>query len=202
LAGLKAAGKKAAGHSPAKRRIIIAMSGASGVNYAIALLRALKKMNNVETHLIMSKWAEELIKAETGTTAKAVRELADFHYSENDMGAAVSSTSFKVDSMAVIPASVKTCAGIAHAYAGTLINRCADNMLRTRKTLVVCVRETPLSAPALESLHKIALAGGIVFPLSPGFYHKPREIKDLEDFVCGKVLDLMNLDNNLYKRWK
>ncbi|MFH1696754.1 MAG: flavoprotein, partial [Candidatus Diapherotrites archaeon] len=96
----------------------------------------------------------------------------------------------------------KTCAGIAHAYAGTLINRCADNMLRTRKTLVVCVRETPLSTPALEALHKISLAGGIVFPLSPGFYHKPRELKDLENFIAGKVMDLIDLDNNLYKRWK
>ncbi|MBU1939324.1 3-octaprenyl-4-hydroxybenzoate carboxy-lyase, partial [Candidatus Micrarchaeota archaeon] len=97
------------------------MSGASGVNYTIALLKALKKMKGVETHLIMSKWAEELIKAETSESPKKIKELADFHYSESDMGASISSTSFKVDSMVVIPASVKTCAGIAHAYAGTLI---------------------------------------------------------------------------------
>ena len=185
-----------------KRRIIIAMSGASGVNYAVALLKALKKQKGVEIHLIMSEWAEELVKAEANASAKQIKELAHFHYSEKEMGAKVSSTSFGVDAMVVIPASIKTCSGIAHAYTNTLITRCADNMLRIRKPLVVCVRETPLSAPALENLHRISLAGGIVFPLSPGFYHKPKTIGDLENFVTGKVMDLIGLENTLYRRWE
>lgn len=184
------------------RRIVVGMCGASGVNYGVALMRALKRKKGIETHLVMSKWAEKLLGEETGAKPEKVRELADFHYSAGDMGAAISSTSFRVDAMAVIPASVKTCSEIANAHTGTLITRCADNMLRTRKPLVVCVRETPLSAPALENLHKIALAGGIVFPLSPAFYHKPKTIADLENFVTGKVMDLIELDNNLYKRWK
>lgn len=185
-----------------KQRVIVAMSGASGVNYAVALLKVLRKEKNVETHLIISEWAEELVKAEANTGMKQIKELAHFHYSEKEMGAKVSSTSFGVDAMIVIPASIKTCGGIAHAYTNTLITRCADNMLRIRKPLVVCVRETPLSTPALENLHRISLAGGIVFPLSPAFYHKPRTIADLEAFICGKVMDLIGLQNNLYKRWE
>lgn len=182
-------------------RLIIGVCGASGVNYAFALLKELKK-KKIETHVIVSEWAEELIKHETGKNAEKLKRLADFSYEENEMSAGISSSSFLVDGMIVLPASVKTVAQIANADTSTLISRCADIMLRTRKTLVVCVRETPLSAPALKNLYSISLYGGIVMPLSPAFYYKPKKIADLEKFIVGKIMDLFGIKNSLFKRWK
>jgi 4-hydroxy-3-polyprenylbenzoate decarboxylase len=97
---------------------------------------------------------------------------------------------------------VKTCSEIAHAHCGTLIAKAADNMLKMRRPLVVCVRDTPLSVPALEALHKISIAGGVVMPLSPGFYHKPKDIKDLVKFMTGKILDVLGIENQEFRRWR
>jgi len=182
-------------------KLIIAVSGASGVNYAFSLLRELKK-KKIETHLILSEWAEKLVKVETNSKVSDLKKLASYCYGEKEMDARVSSSSFVCDGMIIIPASVKTVAQIANADTGTLISRCADIMLRTKKKLVVCVRETPLSAPALKNMYNISVYGGIVMPLSPGFYHKPKSIKDLENFIVGKILDLFELKNSMFKRWK
>ncbi len=104
--------------------------------------------------------------------------------------------------MIVIPASVKTVSEVATAHTGNLITRCADIMLRYKKPLVICLRETPISGPCLENLAKIAQYGGIILPLSPGFYGKPTKISDLENFMSGKVMDLIGLENDSYKRWE
>ncbi|MFH1235264.1 MAG: UbiX family flavin prenyltransferase [Candidatus Diapherotrites archaeon] len=182
-------------------KLIVGVCGASGINYAIALLKELKKQK-IETHLILSDWAERLAKEEACIGRKELEKLADYCYGEKEMDARISSSSFIADGMIVVPASVKTVSEIATANTGTLISRCADIMLRTRKKLVVCVRETPLSAAALKNLHDIAVYGGIVMPLSPAFYQKPKTIGDLESFMTGKILDLFGLKNALYKRWK
>ena len=182
-------------------RLIIGMCGASGIIYAVALLKELKKQK-IETHLIVSEWAGKVAEIEAGLGKKELEKLADHSYSENEMGALISSSSFIADGMIVIPASIKTVSEIATAHTGSLISRCADIMLRTRKKLVVCVRETPLSTPALENLSKISQYGGIVMPLSPGFYNKPKTLADIENFMAGKVLDIFSIQHKLYRRWK
>jgi len=183
------------------KKIIIGISGASGTNYALNLLTHLKKQN-VEVHLIISEWGEKVFEKDTSKKISELKKLATKNYSNKEMDALISSSSFLADGMIIIPASVKTCSEIATAHTSTLITRCADIMIRYKKPLVICLRETPLSGPCLENLAKIAQYGGIVFPLSPGFYGKPKKIGDLEDFVSGKVMDLIGLENNIYKRWK
>lgn len=181
-------------------KIVVAICGASGVNYGIELLKALKEAG-VETHLVLSEWAERLFEEETDSSVEEVKKIASKSYGYKEMGAAISSSSFLVDGMIVCPATVKTVSEIANAHSGNLISRAADNMLKTRKPLIVCVRETPLSGPCLENLAKIAQYGGIVMPLSPGFYHKPKSIKDLEAFIVGKALDLLGIKNEKFERW-
>lgn len=182
-------------------KIIVAICGASGIVYGIELLKALKEAG-VETYLVLSEWAEKLVKEETSQTPDNVKKLATQSFDNKDMAAPISSSSFLVNGMVVIPATVKTVSEIANAHSGTLITRAADNMLKMRKRLVVCIRETPLSGPCLENLRKIAQYGGIVMPLSPGFYHKPEKIDDMVDFMTGKVLDALGVNNKKFKRWK
>jgi len=182
-------------------KIIVAVTGASGANYALALLKALRAQK-VEVHLIVSEWAEEVLKLETGKKISALKKLATKSYSNKDLAASISSSSFLVDGMIILPASIKTCSEILHAHTSSLITRCADNMLKTRKPLVVGFRETPLSGPALENLWKLSIYGAIIFPLSPGFYNKPKKIADLEDFIAGKAMDLLGISNQNYNRWE
>jgi polyprenyl P-hydroxybenzoate/phenylacrylic acid decarboxylase-like protein len=182
-------------------KLIVAVTGASGTNYALAMLKSLKK-KNVEVHLIISEWASEVLKEETGKKVSELKKLAKKTYSNEDLAASISSSSFLVDGMIIIPASIKTVSEILHAHTSTLISRCADNMLKTKKKLVIGVRETPLSGPTLENLWKLSVYGAIIFPLSPAFYHKPRKIADLEAFIVGKALDLLGVSNTEFDRWK
>ncbi len=182
-------------------KLIVAICGASGIGYGIELLKTLKEAK-VETHLILSEWAEKLVEEETDYKIGQVKELASKVYGYKDMAASISSSSFLVEGMVICPATVKTVSEITQAHSGNLISRAADNMLKTRKKLVVCIRETPLSSPCLENLAKISQYGGIVMPLSPGFYHKPKSIKDLQAFIVGKILDVFGIKNQKFKRWK
>ncbi len=183
------------------QKIIVGVTGASGTNYALALLKELKKQK-IETHLIISEWAEKVFEQETNKKILELKKLASKNYSNKDMAAKISSSSFLIDGMIIIPASVKTISEIANAHTSTLITRCADIMLRYKKPLIIGLRETPLSGPCLEQLATISKYGGIIFPLSPGFYGKPKQISDLEDFIIGKALDLLGIKNNNYNRWK
>ena len=182
-------------------KIIVGITGASGIDYAIELLKELRKHEEVEIHLIVSDSAKKVLEFESDLKVKDLEKLADFSYDNKNMAASVSSSSFKVNSMIVIPASVKTCSAIANAYTDELIARCADNMLKFKKMLVVCLRETPLSPACLRNLRELSLMGVIVMPLSPGFYHKPKSKKELIDFMVGKCLDALDIENN-FKRWK
>ncbi len=157
---------------------------------------------NVEVHLIISEWAGAVISLETNKKISDLKKLAAKTYSNSDMAASVSSSSFLVDGMIIIPASVKTVSEIVHAHTSSLITRCADNMLKTKKTLVIGFRETPISPGTIENLYKLSLYGAIIFPLSPGFYNKPKKIKDLEAFISGKAMDLLGVRNESYKRWE
>ncbi|MFH0954598.1 MAG: UbiX family flavin prenyltransferase [Candidatus Micrarchaeota archaeon] len=182
-------------------KLIVAICGASGAGYGISLLRALKEAK-VETHLVLSEWGKELVKEETDWTLEQVKKLAGKSYEYNDLAGTISSSSFLVDGMIICPATVKTVSEIAHANANNLISRAADNMLKTRKKLVVCIRETPLSTPCLENLVKLSQYGAVVMPLSPGFYQKPKKAEELYDFMSGKILDLFGIPNQKFKRWE
>ncbi|MDD4250860.1 MAG: UbiX family flavin prenyltransferase [Candidatus ainarchaeum sp.] len=183
------------------KKIIVAVTGASGTNYALALLTALKKQE-IEVHLIVSDWAEKVLKEETGKKVIELKKLATKNYSNTNLAANISSSSFLVDGMIIIPCSIKTCSEILHAHTSNLITRCADNMLKTKNKLIVGVRETPLSGPTLENLWKLSIYGATIFPLSPGFYHNPKKISDLESFIVGKALDLLGISNKEYVRWE
>lgn len=181
-------------------KIIVAICGASGTDYGVELLKALKEAK-VETHLIVSKWAEVVAEKESEFEIGEVKKIADFFY-EEEMDARISSSSFLVDAMVVMPASVKTVSEIANADSSNLISRCADNVLKMQKKLIIGIRETPLSAPCLKNLYELAGYGVIVMPLSPGFYHKPKNIKDLRAFIVGKTLDVLGIENKKFRRWK
>ena len=182
-------------------KLVVAICGASGVGYGIELLKALKEAK-VETHLILSEWAEKLVKEETDVSLKEVKKLASKVYGYKEMDAALSSSSFLVDGMIVCPATVKTVSEIANADSSNLISRSADNMMKMKKKLVVCIRETPLSPGCLHNLYKLSIYGAVIMPLSPGFYHKPKSINDLESFIIGKVLDVFKIKNKKFKRWE
>ena len=181
-------------------RLIIAITGASGVVYGIRTLEVLKNLK-IETHLIITEWGAKNIKIETDTTADYVKSLATRYYEENNMAAPVSSGSFKVDGMIVIPCSTKTLASISNALDDSLVSRAASVCIKEQRKLVLVPRETPLSKMHLKNMTKLASASAIILPAMPGFYHRPKTIDDLINHLVGKVLDQFNIDHNLFKRW-
>ncbi len=182
-------------------RIIVAITGASAVQYGIDFLESLQN-RDIEIYLVMSDWAEKLITTETDYKVEEVIKLGTKYFRNNELGAPISSSSFLVDGMVVVPCSIKTVSEIANAHTGTLIARAADNMIKMRKRLILGVRETPLSTPALEQMYKLSIAGATIMPLAPGFYHKPKELKDLYAFMNGKIMDSLGIENNEFKRWR
>ncbi|MFW9905474.1 MAG: UbiX family flavin prenyltransferase [Candidatus Thorarchaeota archaeon] len=182
------------------KRITVALTGASGIQYGIEVLRALVE-SRIETHVILSEWAEYVLQDEVGVDVSKIQELAFRVYDSKKMDAPLSSSSTLIDGMVVIPATVKTVSNIANANTENLISRAADIMLKMRRPLIIGIRETPLSPPCIHNLHKLATYGAIILPLSPGFYHKPQNIQDLFDFITGKVLDCLNIPNEKYQRW-
>lgn len=166
----------------------MAISGASGTIYAVELLKALKKFGNVETYLIISEIGEKILKAETGLSKGDIIPLATRCHNVNDLEAPITSGSYAIDGMIIVPCSMKTLAGVANGYSGNLILRAADVTLKERRPLVLVVRETPLNLIHLENMVKAARAGAIILPASPAFYHKPESVKDLVDYVIKKIL--------------
>ncbi|UCG00439.1 MAG: UbiX family flavin prenyltransferase [Candidatus Heimdallarchaeota archaeon] len=183
------------------KRIIVALTGASGIQYGIEVLQALVE-SRIETHVILSEWAEYVLQDEVGIDVSKIKEIAFRVYDSKEMDAPLSSSSTLIDGMVVIPATVKTVSNIANANTENLISRAADIMLKMRRPLIIGIRETPLSPPCIHNLNKLATYGAIILPLSPGFYHKPQNIQDLFNFITGKVLDCLNIPNEKYRRWK
>lgn len=183
-------------------RLIIAITGASGVIYGKRLLEVLQN-KKIETHLIISKAAEKIIEHELEATKKGIEKLANHVYSVDDLTAPIASGSFKTDAMIIIPCSMKTLAGIAHGYSENLILRTADVMLKEKRKLILVPRETPLNAIHIGNMLKLARQEGvIVVPAMPAFYQKPTSVSAIVDFVVGKVLDLLDIEHTLYVRWK
>jgi 4-hydroxy-3-polyprenylbenzoate decarboxylase len=181
--------------------LIIGITGASGAIYGIRLLEILSAVKDVETHLIISQAAEKIIRQETDWQIEKVKALADVCYDIDDIGARLSSGSFKRDGMVIAPCSMKTLAALAQSYTDNLITRAADTALKERKKLVLLARETPLHLGHLRNMVQVTEMGAIVFPPIPGFYHKPETILDLVDHTVGKVLDLFDIKHELFERW-
>jgi flavin prenyltransferase len=181
-------------------RLVIAITGASGVIYGIRMLETLKKLG-VESHLIMSDWGARNVKIETEYTVDYVRSLPSKVHEDDNLAAPVSSGSFKTDGMAVVPCSMKTLASIANGFDDSLISRAAGVCLKEQRKMVVVPRETPLSKIHLDNMAKLATAGGVIVPAMPGFYYKPKTIDDLVNHVVGKVLDQFGIEHGLFKRW-
>ncbi|GAB1196621.1 phenylacrylic acid decarboxylase [Aspergillus pseudonomiae] len=184
-----------------RKRIVVAMTGATGSILGIKVLIALRRLN-VETHLVISKWAEATIKYETDYHPRNVRALADYVHSINDMAAPVSSGSFKTDGMIVVPCSMKTLAAINSGFCEDLISRTADVMLKERRKLVLVARETPLSDIHLRNMLSVSQAGAIIFPPVPAYYIKAASVDELVDQSVGRMLDLFDLDTADFARWE
>ncbi len=181
-------------------RLIVAITGASGVVYGKRLLEALRS-KNVETHLIVSQASKEVIKHELDVATRDIENLANHVYEADDWGSPVVSGSFKTDGMVIIPCSMKTLAGIAHGYSDNIILRSADVTLKEKRKLILVPRETPLNAIHLRNMLKLAENGVCIAPAMPAYYHKPKRIEDQVDFVVGKILDILGIEHTLYKRW-
>jgi len=185
-----------------KRKIIIGISGASGTIYGIRLLETLKNYSEIETHLVISDIAKEIIQHETERDPSEVLTLADIVHSIKNLGAAISSGSFLTEGMIIAPCSIKSLAGIANSYNDNLLVRAADVCLKERRKLIIVLRETPLHLGHLELMTKVTRYGAILLPPMPSFYHSPKTIDDIINQTVGKMLDNFGIKHNLFKRWK
>jgi 4-hydroxy-3-polyprenylbenzoate decarboxylase len=181
--------------------IVVGISGASGVGYGIRLLQVLRE-KGIVTHLVVTDSAQKIMKIETDFLPEDVEKLAAYVYSSDDFAAPVASGSHLFDAMAVIPCSMGTLSGIASGSSETLITRAADVCLKERRRLVLVPRETPLSLVQLRNMVTVAEAGAVVLPACPAFYSQPQNVAELVDVLVGRVLDLLSVENDLYRRWK
>lgn len=188
-------------HQSRRKRIIVAFTGATGSILGIKALIALRRLN-IETHLIISKWAESTLKYETDYTVANVRALADHVYNNHDMSAPVASGSYRVDGMIVVPCSMKTVAAINAGLCDTLIARAADVIIKERRKLLLVARECPLSGIHLQNMLSLTQNGVIIFPPVPAFYHRPSTIDDIVDHSVGRMLDLFGFDTQDFDRWE
>jgi 4-hydroxy-3-polyprenylbenzoate decarboxylase len=182
------------------KRLIVGISGASGVIYGVRLLQALKTLP-VETHLVMTRTAEVTLAHETRMKVADVRRLADVTYPIGDLAAAISSGSFRTIGMIVAPCSMRSLGEIAHGISSNLLTRAADVVLKERRRLVLVARETPLHTIHLRNLVTVSELGAIVAPPMPAFYNKPKTLDDVIDHTVGRILDLFDLDTGKVKRW-
>ncbi len=181
-------------------KLIVGMSGATGAIYGVRLLERLREAG-VETHLVLSRWGVRTLLHETPYTREQVEALAHTSYAQGDMGAAISSGSFKTDGMIIVPCSAKTLGAIAHGYGENLVHRAADVVLKERRRLVLAVREAPFSDIHLENMLKLSRMGAVILPPMPAFYHHPRTIDDLVDHTVGRMLDQFGIDMPGAVRW-
>ncbi|WP_105693408.1 UbiX family flavin prenyltransferase [Cronobacter dublinensis] len=185
------------------KKIIVGISGASGAIYGIRLLQTLQAVPEVETHLIMSQAARQTLALETDMTVRDVQALADVNHDARDIAASVSSGSFKTDGMIILPCSIKTLSGIVNSYNDGLLTRAADVVLKERRRLVLCVRETPLHLGHLRLMTQAAELGAVIMPPMPAFYHRPQTLDDVINQTVNRALDQLDitLPADLFTRW-
>jgi 4-hydroxy-3-polyprenylbenzoate decarboxylase len=184
----------------AARRLIVGISGASGTVYGVRLLEALRG-TDVETHLVMTRSAEITLAHEMDLKVKDVHALADVVYATADIGAAISSGSFRTEGMVVAPCSIRSLSEIAYGATTNLLSRAADVVLKERRRLVLLVRETPLHAGHIRAMQQATENGAIVMPPLPAFYARPKSVDDIVNHTVGRTLDLLGIENSLVKRW-
>jgi len=185
----------------ASRRIIIAITGATGAVYGVRLLQHLQHLAGVETHLVISDAAVLTLHQETGLQRRDVEACAHVIHKVRDIGASIASGSFQSDGMVIAPCSMKTLASVAHGLSDNLIARAADVVLKERRRLVLMVRETPFNLAHLRNMTAVTEMGGIIFPPLPSFYHKPQSIEEMVDHTVARVIDLFGIEHALAPRW-
>jgi 4-hydroxy-3-polyprenylbenzoate decarboxylase len=183
------------------RRIVVAITGATGAVYGVRLLQRLGACPGVETHLVVSDAATLTLHQEVGLQKRDVEALAHVVHRNREIGASIASGSFQTDGMVIAPCSMKTLAAVAHGLSDNLITRAADVILKERRRLVLMVRETPFNLAHLRNMTAVTEMGGIVFPPLPSFYNRPATIDEMVDHTVGRVMDLLGVDNSLAPRW-
>ncbi|EPQ2423099.1 UbiX family flavin prenyltransferase [Enterobacter hormaechei] len=186
------------------KRLIVGISGASGAIYGIRLLQVLRDVAGVETHLVMSQAARQTLSLETDLSLRDVQALSDVVHDARDIAASISSGSFKTAGMVILPCSIKTLSGIVNSYTDTLVTRAADVVLKERRPLVLCVRETPLHLGHLRLMTQAAELGAVIMPPVPAFYHRPQTLDDVINQTVNRVLDQFDIDlpEDLFTRWQ
>ena len=187
--------------SSPQKRIVVAISGASGAVYGVRLLQVLRELGQVQTHLTVSDAGLLNLQQELDMDRLGVEALADVVYAARDVGGAIASGSFQCDGMVVAPCSMRTLAAVAHGLSDNLITRAADVVLKERRRLILMVRETPLNLAHLRNMTSVTEMGGIIFPPVPGFYHRPQTIAELVDQTVSRVVDLLGLPQPQAPRW-
>lgn len=186
-----------------KQRLIIAITGASGAVYGVRLLQVLKQLPNWESHLVMSSSGAMTATHELGMKRSEIEELADVVHNVRDIGATISSGSFKTAGMVIAPCSMRTLASVAHGMSDNLVSRAADVALKERRRVVLLVRETPLNLAHLRNMTAVTEMGALICPPVPAFYNQPRTIDDIVNHTAGRVLDLFDVEHEgLLKRWE
>ena len=181
--------------------IVIGITGASGVIYGIRLLEVLNKLN-IETGLVISDVGKIVIEQETKYNINELITLADNYYEFNDLTSSINSGSFKCDGLAIVPCSMKTLSSIANGYGSNTITRVADVCLKEKRTTIIVPRETPLRSVHIKNMLTLSQEGAIILPAMPSFYSKPKTVDDQINFIVGKILDSLKIENNIYERWK
>ncbi|AKB27350.1 UbiX family decarboxylase associated with menaquinone via futalosine [Methanosarcina siciliae C2J] len=181
--------------------IIVGISGASGVQYGIRLLEVMEE-KGIETHLVLTEAAKQIIEIETDYLPLEVEKLATWNYSQKDFSAPIASGSYKTTGMVIAPCSMKTLGAVANGISDTLLTRAADVCLKEERKLVLMTRETPLNLIHLENMLKAKRAGASILPACPGFYSRPKTLEDLIDTMAGRALDLLGVENEIYRRWE
>jgi 4-hydroxy-3-polyprenylbenzoate decarboxylase len=184
-----------------KRRLIVGISGATGAIYGVRILDVLSRIKDVETHLVLTRAGKMTIQVETPYSVKDVESMANFVHDINNVGASISSGSFRTEGMVVAPCSMKSMGGIAHSVGGDLLVRAADVILKERKRLVLVVRETPLHLGHLENMVVLTRMGAMIFPPVPAFYHRPKTLDDVINQTVTRILDQFDIDVTLFERW-
>lgn len=181
--------------------LVVAITGASGVIYGINFLKSLQSISDCKVHLIISKNAKELISYETNFQIEDIVKLSDYYYENTNLGAIIASGSKLINGMVIIPCSMSTAAKINTGIADNLVTRAADVCIKEQRKLIIVPRETPCNSTHLRNLLQLSESGVLVLPAMPGFYHKPQQLNDLVNFITGKVLDQLGIDNTLFSRW-
>ncbi|HCD3105039.1 TPA: UbiX family flavin prenyltransferase [Enterobacter hormaechei] len=186
------------------KRLIVGISGASGAIYGVRLLQVLRDVAGIETHLVMSQAARQTLSLETDLSLRDVQALADVVHDARDIAASISSGSFKTAGMVILPCSIKTLSGIVNSYTDTLVTRAADVVLKERRPLVLCLRETPLHLGHLRLMTQAAELGAVIMPPVPAFYHRPQTLDDVINQTVNRVLDQFDIDlpEDLFTRWQ